>query len=338
MKKGHSMTDEIDQARKRVARAASNSLTDQDRLELSTVSTNCRNDHEGAVYLLNQVLEKVRNETRAEKARQLDLFDQGLMYPTGQDTAMAANDILRGSLFGPVKRGTRKLVQGLTVLKWGKDIEMTYSGAQLDQADLDTLLALGRMIQTNGANIDNTIRKGKDGFTRVTCSSRSLLDDMGRATGGNSMKWLYSSLDRLGGKIRLSRRNLRGQWRIISTPMVGSWGHDEDTRTLVINVNHDFIEILRGGHTIIDWQKRLSFSTFGKWLYGFVCTHEPGKTQYQTTRKLMTSYGSHHGRCRDFLKRELRPALAALDQEGIIDTWAVRGHMITWTRSQKQGA
>ena len=36
------------------------------------------------------------------------------------------------------------------MLKWGKDIEMTYSGAQLDQADLDTLMALGRMIQTNG--------------------------------------------------------------------------------------------------------------------------------------------------------------------------------------------
>ena len=332
------MSDEIDLARKRVARAASNNLSSHDLEVLGEVPTYCKNNHEGAVYLLNQALEKVRSETRAEKARQVDLFDQGLMYPTGQDTAMAANDILRGSLFGPVKRGTRKLVQDLTVLKWGKDIEMTYSGAQLDQADLDTLLALGRRIQSNGVNVDNTIRRGKDGFTRLTCSSRGLLDDMGRATGGMNCKWLYGSLNRLGGKIMLRRRNARGQWRIISTPMVGSWGHDEETRELVINVNHDFIGILREGHTIIDWQKRLSFTPFGKWLYGFVCTHGPGKTQYQTTRKLMSSYGSHHGRCRDFLKRELRPALAALDQKGIIDAWSVRGHMITWTRSQKQGA
>ena len=332
------MSDEIDLARKRVARAASNTLTPQDIEALGFCPVYCKNNHEGAVYLLNQALEKVRSETRAEKARQVDLFDQGLMYPTGQDTAMAANDVLRGSLFGPVKRGTRKAVNELIVLKWGKDIEMTYSGVQLDQGDLDTLMALGRLIQGNGANVDNTIRRGKDGFTRLTCSSRSLLIDMARSTGGGMMKWLYSSLDRLGGKIRLRRRNLKGQWRTISTPMVGSWGHDEDTRELVIYVNHDFTGILRGGHTIIDWQKRLSFSPFGKWLYGFVCTHEPGKTQYQTTRKLMSYYGSHRVRCRDFLAREIRPALAALDQAGIIDTWSIRGHMITWTRSQKQGA
>lgn len=340
MQKGHSMTDEIDQARKRVARAASNNLTSQDRLELSTVSQNCRNDHEGAVHLLNQVLEKARQEYRAEKARQADLFDHGLMCPTGQDTAMAGNDILRSSLFGAVVRGKRQLAENLPVLDWGKKkngtkVVMTYYGAELDQGDLDTLMALGRMIQTNGANVDNTIRRKTARYTRVYCSARALLKDTNRPTGGSNIKWLYGSLNRLGGKITLSRLDRKGgDARIITSSIVGDWEYDKETKQLWVEVNHDFIHMLKGRYTVINWRKRLAMSPFGKWLYGFVCTHKPGETQFRKTIQLMESYRSHHGRSRDFLNREIRPALEALKQEDIIVSYSVKGHLITWTRSE----
>ena len=325
------MTDEVKHARGRVARAASNSLTAQDRLELSTVSTKCRNDHEGAVFLLEKALERKREYDRTESTRQMDLFSQGMICPTGKDTTVAANDIVRGSLFGALKPGPRNITMRITVLDWD-DIQMFYEGVRLSQSDLDVLLAITRRIQENTSHgFGNEMVTAKESDrTRIRCTSRGMLNDLGRSTGGMDHKWLRRCLSRLHGIIEVKRRSLKGGWSIISTTIVHKWAFDDDTKELIIDVNHDFIRLMEGGYTKINWQNRLKLSPFGKWLQGMVLSHREGDTKLRTTDQLMKAYGSKASRPDRFLRETITPALASLKQYGEVEHYRIEGHMIWW--------
>jgi len=361
--------DRVREARERFERVKARKETEEDKKALSNVPQSCKTLFEGASHELNKAI-KAQKETRQERReRQLDMFDQGLMYPTGKDTAMAANSILRGNLFSPVMRGARKYVSDFPVLEWGDDVEMSYSGARLDQADFDVLLALGRLIQGNPektdtviemsglehqnlvtnnpkfpggalelvrAKFDNRSLSSGTGFTRVKCTARGLLKNLNRGGGGSSIKWLQQALNRLGGKIVYRKRNNRGRWLTLSTAMVGNWGYDEQSGLLAVDINHDFIRLLKlDGQTIIEWDKRLSLTPFGKWLYGYICTHKRGKPQYQTTDQLMQSSGMKYGRARAFVTSQVRPALVALKNRDVIQSFSITGHKVMWIRSLK---
>ena len=323
--------NEITEARDRLNRVTKGNTTQADKSAMSKVPQHIRTEAQGAKYLLDKALQAQEQAYKESRARQLDLFSAGLIPPTGQDTVMAANDILRGALFGAVVKGKRKTLQGMEVLNWG-DVRMLYTGIQLDQGDADILLAVIRLIQ-RGENVRSFTFEGVT-TTRIRTSKRQLLKDLNRNTGGSDGIWLQRGLNRLMGVITVERRKLSGHWTSVSTTIVERWGHDKETKELVIDVNTEFIKLMEAGVTIFNWQEYLPLPAFTRWLYKYIHTHAPGETQHRTTEQIMTAYGSQRGRQDEFLRMEIEPALATLAEMGIITSYEIKRHYITWTRKK----
>ena len=92
--------------------------------------------------------------------------------------------VLRSALFGVVRRGWRKAVEGAEIAAW-KGVTIRYTGWRLDQGDLDVWKAVLRLA-TNQALGEPLY------FTES-----GLLRDTGRQYGKRNKEWLWSSLRRL---------------------------------------------------------------------------------------------------------------------------------------------
>lgn len=98
-----------------------------------------------------------------------------------------SNLLARSPLFGVLKKGTRKSINGL--IKNVDGIFIIFEGIELEQADLNVWLEI----------LSQSFSKSDDGycFTGAVITLRSVLREIGRSGGGNNEKWLLESIERL---------------------------------------------------------------------------------------------------------------------------------------------
>ncbi len=230
--------------------------------------------------------ERLKKAAEAPKVVQLPVWPEAVRG--------VPNSILRSALFGAIRRGRRRYLQG-EIIAAVDGIRIRQTGPKLDQADLDVweqCLHLSR--QQLGVKIEFT--------------AYSFLSAIGRHHGKSGREWLMGAFRRLMATVV----EIEDGKRAYFGPLLHHGARDDETGHYVIELNPK-IAALYGydGWTAIEWQQRLSLSSpLAKWLHGFYSSHaEPYPIKVETLHRLC---GSENKQLFGF-RRELREALRALE-------------------------
>jgi len=324
------MSAKLKEAALIIVRAKQGKLTLDDKKILIPYLNQGANDrYEEWLVAADRYLKKLK------KARQdglAILLDNGMLFDFQKNQSAAPNELLRGKLFAPIARGRRKLLNRYPL--GGSDdgsLTFEYSGAQLDQADLDTLLTTLRVLSDSSktGNVNKiTDENGRHEYTRIRFSRYGFLKELKRQTGRANYRWLDDSLRRLTGELSIHIKD-RGS---INGPIIGKRMVDDETGDMVVDINQDFTTLFKDDQfAFVDMEERLSLpSGFAKWLHGFVLTHS-GESFF-SAEQLMEKSGSSASRVRQWMQRQATPAFKKLEEMGVIKNLKINGQLYKWQR------
>ena len=217
-----------------------------------------------------------------------------------QEARAVPNLIVRCALFGVVRRGRREHLEQVLLPAIG-GVSVTYTGARLDQADLDVWMGILELFKGQ----DLAMRLG-----RAVVPAREFLRSIGRSGGGNDIAWLERTLARLQAttlQIRLDDQIYRGSLIVRSA-------RDETTGQLMIEIDPLIGKLFQDqGWSRIGLEARqaLGQDQLAKWLHAFYSSHAaPYAIKIQALQQWS---GSTASAPREF-RRELREALARVSQ------------------------
>ena len=201
------------------------------------------------------------------------------------NTRPAPNPVLRGSLFGLVKRGEAETLKNFCVFE-GKDLSVYYDGVSLGQADMDVWLRLVQMVG----------QRFLDPATRtVTVEFRPslFLREIGREggshgrIGSHDREWLVQALKRLTGVITIRTTDNR---KGIMGGLIKSAAWNDDADRLVVEIDNTVGYLFTGGYSQInlDARKSLMGDDLALWLQAFIASHKgPKATFFYSIQTLM---------------------------------------------------
>ena len=221
------------------------------------------------------------------------------------------NAVLRAALFAAIQgKGRRYMREELIAAQQG--IEIRYTGAQLDQADLDVWEQALHLARTQALG------------TECHFTAHGFLKALDRSTGKRDHKWLSSTFARLGAtwvEISDGRRTYLGS-------LIERGVRDEDTGRYVLEINPQLARFFSPTRwTQIDWtqRQRLRGKPLALWLHGFYASHaEPHPLTVAYLHKLS---GSQTKRLRRF-KESLTQALRDLQAVGAIRGFEIRNNLV----------
>lgn len=192
------------------------------------------------------------------------------------DKRAVPNDILRSALFGIVPRGKRKFVKNKTICS-NKNIEINYTGEQLDQADLDVWEQCLHLFRNR--NLDNYIVFKKYDF----------LKEIGRVgRGGSDNNWLLESLTRISaGIVSIKSEQYTYIGHLIDHILV-----DNKKKKYAIQVNQNINCLFhKNCYTKLNTEKRQQLKgQLSIWLFRFYSSHKkPFPIHVETIQKLCGS-------------------------------------------------
>ena len=171
--------------------------------------------------------------------------------------------------------------------------EIRYTGARLDQADLDVWEQCLHLARTGGVGC------------HILFTAHGFLKGIQRSTGGKDAEWLKCTFARLASAVVEVKHNKRSYFG----PMIQQGGRDEESGQYCIEINPAIVALYGpDGWSQIDWEQRqrLKRQPLAQWLHGFYSTHaHPYPLKVRTLHQLL---GSENGALPDF-RRQLREAL-----------------------------
>ena len=186
------------------------------------------------------------------------------------------NSALRGALFAAIQGKNRQYMEG-KMLAITKDMQIQFTGMQLDQSDLDVweqALHLARMHPLG---------------TRCEFTAHAFLKALGRSTGKPMHEWLKDVFRRLTAcavEITQNKKTYFG-------PLIEGGIRDEETGFYVLQLNPGLVKLYGAGMwTAIDWQQRqqLRRKPLALWLHGFYASHaDPYPVSVEKIRQLSGS-------------------------------------------------
>jgi len=227
------------------------------------------------------------------------------------------NHLARSALFAPIKPGRRKMFDK-TTLASRDDVEVLYSGKQLDMADNDVFLLALRTAQ------------GYATGEAVMFNRAEFLRDLGRDTGKAQYLWLEESFDRLvTGTLYIRTKRYKTVLHLVD-----AYAKDEDTGEYWLRLNPEILKLFsQREYGFIDMEARRQIGRgqeLAKWLQNYVASHEGGKTHTIDGRALQQWSGTE-GRLRDFMTRALPKALAELERLELVQNARIREDgKVTW--------
>ena len=235
--------------------------------------------------------------------------------------AAMPTELTRTSLFSLIRRGRRK------VRKWEKlssrrDIEISYFGEQLDQADADLWLACLRM------------GRGVPMGQRMYTTRAALLKEIHKQDGSATRKWLIDSLKRMSGAAfeLVTKRN--GRTIRVTTGML-KYGIEEETGQMYIRLDPEGSALFEN-LAYVGWERRLALSSnAAKALQLYVSGHMAGK-HHDVLLADLAHWMGYEGRLRQF-RTTLQHAMDQLAKVGEVHSYGIkagpRGEVAFWTRS-----
>ena len=224
----------------------------------------------------------------------------------------APNAVLRAALFAAIQGKSRQYMLRKELIATQDGVRIRYTGAQLDQADLDVWEQVLHLARTQSLG------------TKCYFTAHGFLKSLGRQTGTTAHEWLGDALARLAGavvEITAGRRTYFGT-------LIDHGVRDEDTGRYVVEINPKLAKFYgRSQWTQIDWAQRqaLRRKPLALWLHGFYATH--AKPYPLTVEYLHKLSGSRNKQLR-FFKRHLTQALTGLQQVGAIRSFEIQDNLV----------
>ena len=217
-----------------------------------------------------------------------------------EPTRGVPNGVLRSALFGAIKKGPRRYIEGEQIAALD-GIEIRYTGQRLDQGDLDvweSLLHIARL-QAMGEQCRFT--------------AYAMLKLMGKTDTGPNREALHKRIIRLRANavdIKQGRHSYIGG-------LVDEAYKDEETQEWVIVLNPKLHALFAADQfTQIDWSVRhaLYGKPLAQWLHGYYASHaKPFPVNATTLLKLSGSENDDVSSWR----QKLRKALDAVAEAGV---------------------
>jgi hypothetical protein len=244
--------------------------------------------------------------THTQPTQQLPLFEDAYAVP---------NAILRAALF-PAREvaAPRRLVKDAPIFAV-EGIQVTFSGEEFDQTDLDVLLGI--------LEIGTYVPVGQ----KFTFSGHALLKLLGRGTGGHDHEWLQSVTTRL----RLGTVVIRHNRKRFFGGFLNDGVKDEVTGHYTVSINPKLLVLL--GFDMwskVDRAQRAALGRNGtaKVLHGYYSSHaKPGKHRIDTLAQI----AGLRAKQRAVRKRQVLKAHEALKAPacGFLEAYTVAGECIT---------
>lgn len=220
--------------------------------------------------------------------------------PLWQEPVRAVpNGFLRSALFGAIKKGMRRYMQGELVAAVD-GVEIRYTGQRLDQGDLDVW-----------ENVLHAVRLQELG-SQCRLTSYALLKLMGKTDTGKNRATLHTRIIRL---VANALEVKQGRYSYMGSMIAGA-AKDEETQEWVIELNPKLRPLFAADQfTLIDWDVRhaLSGQPLAQWLHGFYASHaKPYPIRMDTLLELSGSENNSPTSAR----QTLRKALDAVTEAG----------------------
>ena len=223
----------------------------------------------------------------------------------------APNAVLRGALFAAIQGKTRQSGLSEQLIATQEGVTIRYTGAQLDQADLDVWEQALHLVRTQALG------------TECHFTEKGFLKALGRQTGKSDRTWLRSAISRLTvATVEISNG------RVTYGGSLVSFSRDEDTGHTVLEINPKLARFFSPTRwTQIDWEQRqqLRGKPLALWLHGFYASHAaPHALSVEYLHKLS---GSQTKELRYF-KKNLAQALRDLEAAGAIKSFEIRDELV----------
>lgn len=225
------------------------------------------------------------------------------------------NGVLRSALFGAIKKGARRYMQGELITSLD-GVDIRYTGQQLDQGDLDvweSVLHMAR-VQEMGEQC------------RVT--AYAMLKLLGKTDAGTNRDTLHKRLMRLKAnavEVKQGRYSYAGS-------LIDVVYRDEETREYVLILNPKLCPLFAADQfTQVDWTVRqtLDGQPLAQWLHGYYASH--AKPYPLNVDTLLTLSGSENTEPRSS-RQKLRKALDALTDASAVNgqpfSYDIRGDLV----------
>lgn len=232
--------------------------------------------------------------------------------------AAMPNAIARSALFAPIAKGRRK-VHDRARISSREDVEISYTGKQLDIADQDVFyqaLQLGRQ-----AHLGDLVRINRADFLRA----------IGRSDGKSQYDWLDEVMHRLkSGVLTLNTKRFMGE-----VSLINYWGRDNVTGEYEMTLDKRIIGMFSGQeYGLIDWKKRLRIEKrvdLSKWMQTYIASHARG--QHSIGLRYLKEWSSYNSPLRKF-REAMSEALQELERLEIIANAKIRERdkMVCYTR------
>lgn len=205
------------------------------------------------------ILEKDRKNKAEEEAKLLGTAMQQLLPEIFEDKRAIPNSLLRGALFGLVRKGRRSLVGDMPIFTMSQ-YDLTFTGYELDQNDLelwDTLIYLARE-----RNVNNELR----------ITLYDLCQQMRLSYNQERSKKLEERALRLQlGQVKIQTNNRTFAGSLINNVYIDKEGDGK----LVIEYNKKLAPLFTEDFTYIsaDIRHLLGDNQLARWLYNFYESH-----------------------------------------------------------------
>ena len=224
----------------------------------------------------------------------------------------APNAVLRGALFAAIQGKGRQYMLRKELVSTQDGVTIRYTGAQLDQADLDVWEQALHLARTQALG------------TECYFTAHGFLKALGRATGKQNHEWLKAAFARLAA----TAVEITSGGRTYFGSLIEGGAREEATGRYVLEINPKLAKFYgRSQWTQIDWEQRqqLRGKPLALWLHGFYASH--AKPYPLSVAYLHKISGSQTKRVWKF-KQNLIQALEELAAVGAIKSFAIRDELV----------
>lgn len=256
----------------------------------------------------------------ADEPKKEKIGPQMAFWP--EDVSAMPTELTRTALFRLIRRGRRRLMDD-EKLDSRIDVEVLFSGEELDQADADLWLACLRL------------GRGVPVGQRIYTIRAAMLKEIKRTDTGSNRAWLTASLDRLKKASLKCTMRRDGKTTVISTRML-DWGLIEETGQMFVRLDPGGFNLFEN-LAYFDWKKRLALKLDAtKALQIYACGHQKGKP-HSVRLSDLAAWAGYRGRTRQFRRECVIPALAELEAVGFLKNGKVatgpKGEIVSWVRT-----
>ena len=232
---------------------------------------------EDLIGRIAEIQKKAKQQTDRAPAPIAQPVSNVIQLPRWPEPVRAVpNGFLRSALFGAVKKGPRRYMQGELVAAVD-GVEIRYTGQRLDQGDLDVWQS---MLQS--------VRHQELG-SQCRVTSYALLKLMGKTDTGKNRATLQTRIERLRANAVTVKQ---GRYSYIGGLIAGA-AKDEETQEWVIELDVKLQPLFASDQfTQVEWAVRhaLNGQPLAQWLHGFYASHaKPYPLKIETLLKLSGS-------------------------------------------------